>query len=245
MNLDSPEAFLGILTNFPVLAHLKCCIKVTDIVAEGSRPMFPHLLSLALRGWYAQDALNLVTLPNLRALDLLNFIPREDISSFVSRSSCAIHHLAFAIYKDIDEEELTDWFQLFPTLESLEIRNCYDLAPLIDCLDKPCIFPDLKDITIRSVRAQVRPPLDYDALLDMLRSRKKLRSFVLDIQDLTSEWDSIRDSMRQYSGFPGRLVAAELKDFGLNFLVTVHGQSTRFARSSDPSRVWEPPHPFP
>ncbi|KAJ7080305.1 hypothetical protein C8R44DRAFT_862886 [Mycena epipterygia] len=159
MNFDSMEAFFGILTNFPLPAHLKC-----GICSEHSD---------------ASYALDLVTLPNLCALEIPNFTEREDIVSFVSRSSCAFHCFTFAIYEDVEEEELTGWFQLFPALEALEIRECHDLALLIKCIDSPYFFPNLSGITISSIRSESSPPMDYDVLIDMFRRRSNLRSFLL------------------------------------------------------------------
>ncbi|KAJ7101957.1 hypothetical protein C8R44DRAFT_746987 [Mycena epipterygia] len=237
MDLHSMKAFMDILTNFPLLAHLKCCIESehseTDIAAEGSRPVFPHLLSLALRD--EPGVLDLVTLPNLCALELPDFTEREDVGSFVACSSCAIRRVAFAISEEIEEEALIGWFQLFPALEALEIRDCHNLALLIDCIDRPSMFLNLKDITVSSVRSKESPPLDYDALIDMLRNRSKSRSCILDIRDVMAE----RPNAVQYEWFPGNLATEELEDLianGLNFRIKVQSSLNHSESWSDPSR---------
>ncbi|KAJ7226215.1 hypothetical protein C8J57DRAFT_1586069 [Mycena rebaudengoi] len=206
INPNVPIAeFFVILDRFPRLEHLGCW--VDDAIAYTAKPRsFQQPLSLRLGGTDGATVLNYITLPNLRSLDLPDYIDWDIVLAFLSRSRCPLDYLSIDIqhYGD-DEDELP---RILPAISSVSTLKmvCWprDVTVLLECLSSSSLVPPLEHLTVESVGS-----VDYEVLVEMLRRRRnpehgiKLRSLRLSITG--------REDLSEVTKWPlGNLVSSEL-----------------------------------
>ncbi|KAJ7451521.1 hypothetical protein B0H11DRAFT_1877212 [Mycena galericulata] len=205
----SVETFLGLPTNFPVLAHLKCGI-TGRFKETGAPKVFPQLSSLVFtpKSDGVRFAIKNVTLPSLRRLEIPDYMPLIDVTSLISRSSCVLHHVVIAA--GYLEAAAADLFEALPSLESLKI-DVYEHADiLVRCLNSSDVLPRIKALTILS---STPPYINYELLIQMLHRRRnpnnrfKIESCHLNFTDL---WDDPAE-FEAPTWSPGYLAASELR----------------------------------
>ncbi|KAJ7663141.1 hypothetical protein DFH06DRAFT_1189445 [Mycena polygramma] len=211
------ETFIAVLRNFPLLTQLAFSLRESDSysIAEAShRPtpiVCPHLSSLTMGG--SAYALRLVTLPNLRSMNIAPFSETEEVQQFISRSACTVEHLVIS-FRGCDEEEdagdLLGWLEVFPSISVLEARECQDLSLLLQHLDSALLVPRLTDVSIDSEITKLNIDSVYDDdLIEMLHHRRDwaetntLRKFHLKLTYLFGEKDDV--------WFPGYLAKSALE----------------------------------
>ncbi|KAJ6512366.1 hypothetical protein DFH09DRAFT_1288284 [Mycena vulgaris] len=199
----SANKFLTVLNAYPLLEHLKCTVSGRPSSTGAPKPTtYPQLRSLVLgdgmgMGFYGGPrsffVLDLLTLPNLRRLELLDESKPKTVLSFLSRSRCVIDHFLINI-DDCREKDINKWLQAFPALTSLKLTFCRDVNLLAKCLNAPFILPQLTGIAISGAICPKRPYIDYNLFIEILHHRRtssapptKLRSFRIDVCDQREE----------------------------------------------------------
>ncbi|KAJ7321944.1 hypothetical protein DFH08DRAFT_1085789 [Mycena albidolilacea] len=254
----SLETCLHILRTLPVLCEFKFSLhwQMHSVPDSLQAPVFPHLSSLTLGSEYSSSVLCLLTLPNLRFLKLPGYSTLEDVLEFVARSVCAIDHLVLC-FEDIGEHEMWLWLEAFPTVSTLEITNCHELAGLLRCLDPKRshrVMPRLTDVQVRSethIDDEIPSANDHtnhtDAVVEMLQNRRDsascalLRRFRLDLSVFTESPDT-----RLWS--PGHLGVAALTSLianGLDFVVQVESYDLNGSMTETWPQGYVPQDPLP
>ncbi|KAJ7445096.1 hypothetical protein FB451DRAFT_1568225 [Mycena latifolia] len=239
----SKETFLYILTNFPVLSHLAFSLNEFEsrsITGTSIPTTFRHLSSLVVSSSPSSSALHLLTLPNLRKLDLPPFYEPEDLDPFLTRSSCSIDHLVMAFdgFDDDEAEEVVKALKVFPSVVVLELRSS-DVNALMRDLHSPSLLPRLREIIVSSHIGPNAAEIDYEDIIEMLDRRRdspravELRKFHLNMSLYAG---NLPDDF-EYVWCPGSLASSELERFiadGLDFIVTFepNGQYYRWPEDS-------------
>jgi hypothetical protein len=180
---------------------------VDDGIAYTAKPRsFQQLLSLRLGGTDGANVLDYITLPNLRSLDLPDYIDWDVVLAFLSHSRCPLDDLSIDIqhYGD-DGDELP---RILPAISSVSTLKmvCWPRAVtvLLECLSSSSLVPWLEHLTVESVGS-----VDYEVLVEMLRRRRNpdhgvgLRSLRLRVTD--------REDLLEVTKWPlGILVSSEL-----------------------------------
>jgi hypothetical protein len=192
---------------------------VDEAIAYTAKPRsFQQLLSLRLEGTGGVTVLNYITLPNLRSLELPDYIDWDGVLAFLSRSRCPLDYLSIHIQHYGDEgDELP---RILPAISSVSTLKmiCWPRAVtvLLECLSSSSLMPRLEHLMVESVGS-----VDYEVLVEMLRRRRNpehgviLRSLRLRVTD--------RVDLPEETKWPlGNLVSSELSRLiadGVNLLL--------------------------
>ncbi|KAJ7154170.1 hypothetical protein C8R46DRAFT_1118907, partial [Mycena filopes] len=167
---------LGLISLDQLLQLLQSCYQINDITAQlalapstisGPRP-FPHLHSLTLfRGKYAQAAVQSLTLPNLRRLELHSTVDSPLFLSFLKRSACALDHLTLGFNYN---RTFQDCLATLPSLKSLEVEvNRWTMVHFRGLLDARAVVPRLRTLFMRVDTED----LDYSGFATSLKTRRR------------------------------------------------------------------------
>ncbi|KAJ7671917.1 hypothetical protein B0H17DRAFT_190883 [Mycena rosella] len=184
----SVPALLDALAEFPRLAHLKASLgrPITVTGLESNISIAPNLESLVI-GTYCgyptpgDTLLDWLTLPNLRSLELHNNPQFDALSSFFTRSSCQLEHLALAIESKEDMQELPRiWLKTY-SITTLEIYVEEHILEFMQTLTlqvhkhpdgflQPVLLPHIKTLTVATWNLD----FDYEMLFLYLRDSMNL-----------------------------------------------------------------------
>ncbi|KAJ6512381.1 hypothetical protein DFH09DRAFT_1333360 [Mycena vulgaris] len=111
-------------------------------------------------------ALSLLTLPNLRRLELHADLDLDVLTSFLSRG-CVLDRLIGG-GKDLRQQaQIIECLNHFPCVKTLQIKHSLRVDGLIRCLRNPSLLPGIQNLTIAAQNAVV----GYKLLIKMLQCR--------------------------------------------------------------------------
>ncbi|KAF7378213.1 F-box domain-containing protein [Mycena sanguinolenta] len=179
----SGTEFISLLRSFPSLSDLTCVVNKQDI-QEPTPATFPNLLSLRLREYFMRRStihvLELLTLPRLRRLGCCSAMDPDVLLAFLSRSTCVICELEWAIGEVDDLQTLLGMLQSVETLHATVDCNMARFLQLIDAENsghQPVRLPQLRHLTIDYNAYETSSPgLDFDGLSQILRVAHQRRS---------------------------------------------------------------------
>ncbi|KAJ7121606.1 hypothetical protein C8R44DRAFT_876994 [Mycena epipterygia] len=160
---------LQILERRPQLIHLAAHLGEFTSPTPLSRTAV-HLQSLVLSGGskVAEAALNSLTLPHLRQLELhrVSGLKPSCLLSFLKRSACPLDHLTLGFNYS---RTFKDCFAALPSLTSLEVEvNRYSMVHFCELLDAHALLPRLQTLSMRLDSER----FNYAALAKALRARR-------------------------------------------------------------------------
>ncbi|KAJ6589331.1 hypothetical protein B0H19DRAFT_1226883 [Mycena capillaripes] len=148
----------------------------------------PHLILNGLDslevGFTGSSIVPHLTLPYLRELILSGYLDRaiEQCRALVSRSHCSLQRLSIRMLWEVKPETLVLYFHLVPTVTILKlVIQQTAVHQFVTALSSPSTLPAMEPLTI--VAERIRD--DYDALLDVLRSRRAngtLKAFTITLR---------------------------------------------------------------
>ncbi|KAJ7729790.1 hypothetical protein B0H16DRAFT_1893796 [Mycena metata] len=247
------QDFFNFFANFPALVRLKCTLEDLRPAQMPNKPVIhQHLSSLNLGGPESTGVLSGLVLPQLRSLEVADFLWPDGILNFVSHSACVLHTLSVDMgvegsFLDGFEgpgQRLADFLAALPSIESMYFV-CIDMGLLLTSIaSSPSVLPQLTKLSITATHAGS----DCDPLVVFLRRRRnpigadRLQSVHITLldRDRESELDSEDDPDYEDYGWPQRRgyeeftwpppdpVASELKGFvaeGLDLVLKVRRES--------------------